>query len=134
MQILSLKSQINNLDGVHYLLNPLRHVIRAQNNHNYIIDRIHGHLWYVSDENQLSQKCSCELYSSTDYLQDEWKNFCFYLDDTNDEKQEEIRIDNNLLFIKEIYPKYLDNFHMRTNAFRTAIETAINLHLTSICL
>lgn len=131
MQILYLKSQINNF-AVHYVINIIRNVIRAQNNSDYVIDRIHGHLWYISDNNQISEKCSCELYSTTNRFENEWKNFCFYLDD---EKQEEEKLnDNNELFIKQIYPKYLDSFHMRTNAFRTAIETAINLHLTSICL
>ncbi len=39
-----------------------------------------------------------------------------------------------IFFVREISPKYLAYFHMRTNAFRTAIETAINLHLNSIYL
>ena len=38
------------------------------------------------------------------------------------------------LFIRQMCPKYLDDSRMRTNAFKTAIQTAINLHLTSICL
>jgi len=130
MQIFYLKNQINNL-SVHYLLNTIRNVIRAQNVNDYVIDRIHGHLWYLSDNNQISEKCACELYYATDHFKIEWKNFIFYLD--NNEQEENIE-DNNELFIRQIYPKYLDNFHMRTNAFRTAIETAINLHLTSVFL
>jgi hypothetical protein len=129
MQILFLKNQINNL-SVHYLFNTIRNVIRAQNNHDYVIDRIHGHLWYLLDNNQISEKCSCELYSATDRFKIEWKNFSFYID--NQKQEENIEDNNNELFIRQIYPKYLDNFHMRTNAFRTAIETAINLHLTSV--
>jgi len=118
--------------AVRYLFNTIRNVIRAQDDHDCVIDRIHGHLWYLSDDNQISEKCACELYSATDRFQNEWKKFSFYLDD---EKQEEEKIeDNHELFIRQIYPKYLDNFHMRTNALRTAIETAINLHLTSVCL
>jgi hypothetical protein len=130
MQILFLKNQMNNLAG-RYLINTIRNVIRAQDDHDYVIDRIHGHLWYLSDNNQISEKCACELYLATDRFQIEWKKFIFYLDN---EKQEEKIEDNNELFIRQIYPKYLDHFHMRTNAFRTAIETAINLHLTSVCL
>jgi hypothetical protein len=39
--------------------------------------------------------------------------------------------DNHELLLRQIYPKYLDYFQMRTNAFRIAIQTAINLHLTT---
>jgi hypothetical protein len=49
-------------------------------------------------------------------------------------KEEKIEDENNFFFVREISPKYLAYFHMRTNAFRTAIETAINLHLNSIYL
>jgi len=134
MQISFLKNQMNNF-AARYLFNTIRNVIRARNDYDYVIDRIHGHLWYLSDNNQISEKCACELYIATDRFKIEWKNFIFYLDN---EDREEIFEDNNNntneLFIKQIYPKYLDNFHMRTNAFKTAIETAINLHLTSICV
>jgi len=131
MQMLFLKTRMNN-SIVRYLFNTLRHVIRAQDEHDYVIDRIHGHLWYLSDNNQISETCACELYSATDRFQIEWKNFSFYLD--NNEKQEEKLEDHNELFIRQRCPKYLDNFHMRIHAFKTAIETAINLHLTSLCL
>ncbi len=114
-----------------YLFNTLRKVIRAQNDHDYVIDRMHGHLWYLSDNNEISEKCACELYFATDRLKIEWKNFIFYLDNENQEEKME---ENHEFFVRQIYPRYLDHFHMRTNAFRTAIETAINLHLTSVCL
>jgi hypothetical protein len=121
---------MNNL-AVHHLFHTLRNVIRAQDDHTYVIDRIHGHLWYLSDNHEISETCACELYTATDHFKNEWEKIIFYLDD---EKQEEKIEDNNEFFIRQICPKYLDNFHMRTNAFKTAIQTAINLHLTSICL
>ncbi|CAF1485120.1 unnamed protein product [Adineta steineri] len=122
MQILFLKSQINNL-AVRALFNTLRHVICAQNDYDYVIDRIHGHLWYLSDENQINETCACELYSTTDYFQQQWQNYVFSLD--NNENQVEKLKDNNEFFIRQNYPKYLDNFHMRINAFKTAIETEV---------
>jgi hypothetical protein len=129
MQIHFLKNQMNTLAG-RCLSKTIRHVIRAQDNRDYVIDRIHGHLWFVSDTNEISERCACELYSATDRFKIEWIKMCFYLD--NESEDEEKIEDKNDLFIREIYPKYLDHFHMRTNAFRTAIETAINLHLTSV--
>ncbi|CAF3658103.1 unnamed protein product [Rotaria sordida] len=133
MKILFLKKQKNHL-AVHYLLKIFQNIIHAQYNYNYIIDRIHGHLWYLLENDEISQTCACELYSRTNHLDIEWKNFFFYFDDEKSEEEEDKIQDNNELFIRNIYPKYLDNFHMRTNAFKTAIETAINLYLTSICL
>jgi hypothetical protein len=106
-------------------------VIRAQYDYDLVIDRIHGHLWYLSDNDQISETCACELYSATDRFQIEWKKFSF---DFDDEQQQEKFEDNTELFLRQSCPKYLDHFQMRTNAFRTAIETAINLHLTSIYL
>ncbi|CAF3760145.1 unnamed protein product [Rotaria sp. Silwood1] len=131
MQIFFLKNRMNHL-SIHYLLKIFRNIIHAQYDHNYIIDRIHGHLWYLLENDEISKTCACELYSITDHhVQIEWRKHFFYLDDDN---QEENKIqDHNEFFIRNLYPKYLDNFHMRTNAFKIAIETAINLHLTSIC-
>jgi hypothetical protein len=128
MQILFLKNQMDTF-ARRCLFKTIRHVIRAQDDRDYVIDRIHGHLWFVSDTNEISERCACELYSATDRFKIEWKNVIFYLDN---ESQEEKIEDENDLFIRQIYPKYFDHFHMRINAFRTAIETAINLHLTSI--
>ncbi|CAF3301991.1 unnamed protein product, partial [Rotaria sp. Silwood2] len=131
MQIFYLKKQMNHL-AVRYLLKIFRNIIRAQYEHNYVIDRIHGHLWYLLENDEISKTCACELYSIMDNLQIEWRKLFF---DFNDEKQEIEKIqDNNEFFIRNICPKYLDNFHMRTNTFKTAFETAINIHLTSICL
>jgi hypothetical protein len=120
-----------NNPSTHYLFHILRNVIRAQDNHTYVIDRIHGHLWYLSDNSQISETCACELYSATDRFKIEWEKLIFYLDD---EKQEKKIEDENEFFIRQICPKYLDNYHMRINAFKTAIETAINIHLTNVCL
>ncbi|CAF3664699.1 unnamed protein product [Rotaria sordida] len=133
MKILFLKKQKNHL-AVHYLLKIFQNIIHAQYNYNYIIDRIHGHLWYLLENDEISQTCACELYSRTNHLDIEWENFFFYFNDEKSEEEEDKIQDNNELFIRNIYPKYLDNFHMRTNAFKTAVETAINLYLTSICL
>lgn len=131
MQIFLLKPRMNDL-VVRYLLKIFQNIIRAQcNDNNYMIDRIHGHLWYLLENDEISQSCACELYSKTDRLQIESMKYFFYLDD---EEQEERMSDNSELFIRNKCPKYLDSFHMRTNAFKTAVETAINLHLTSTCL
>ena len=131
MQILYLKSQIDH-PATCYLLNIIRNVIRAQNNCEYVIDRIHGHLWSLSDNNELNDRCACELFRATDRWKIQWKDWSFSLD--NNEKPEENIEDDREFFIRELVPKYFDNYQMRTNAFRTAIETAMNLHLTSVCL
>ena len=55
------------------------------------------------------------------------KILSFYFD--NDKQEEIIEDNNNEFFIRQICPKYLDNFHMKINTFKSAIETAINLHL-----
>ena len=130
IQIFYLKQQMNQL-AVQYLIKILRNLIRAQYDHDYVIDRIHGHLWYLLENDQISERCACELYSATDRFQIEWKNFIFYLDD---EKHEDKLGDNGEIFIRNLCPKYLDIFCVKANAFKTAIQTAINLHLTSVCL
>lgn len=130
MQIHHLKPNMNQL-SVRFLSKLLKNVIRSQHNYDYLIDRIHGHLWYLLENDEISKTCSCELYSIPDNYQTEWKKFFFNLDD---EQQEDNTSDNNSIFIRNTYPKYLDNFPMRMNALKTAVETAINLHLTSTCL
>ena len=130
MQIFFLQTQLDTFAG-RCLSKTLRHVIRAQNDRDCVIDRIHGHLWFMSDTNEISERCACELYSATDRFKIEWQKRSFYLD--NESQQEKFE-DENDLFIQQSYSKYLDHFHMRTNAFRTAIETAMNLHLTSVSL
>ncbi|CAF3448207.1 unnamed protein product [Rotaria socialis] len=130
IQIHLLKNQMNQLSA-RYLSKIFQNIIRAQYDHDYLADRVHGHLWYLLENDQISKTCACELYSISDQCGIEWRKLFFYLDD---EQQEDKMSDNDQIFIRNLCPKYLDNFHMRTSALRTAIETAINLHLTSICL
>ncbi|UJR09895.1 hypothetical protein I4U23_014117 [Adineta vaga] len=127
MQIFYLKTQENDI-AVQYLINIIRNVLRAQSNQDYVIDRVHGHLWYLSDNEEISEKCACELYKATDrFIQNEWKNLTF---NVNDNAKREVKVNDCIseYFIREKCPRYLDNFQMRSHAFRTAIETAMNLH------
>ena len=131
MQIFYLKSQ----PRTQYLSSVIRNVLRAQFDQNYVIDRIHGHLWLLSDNDRISAKCACELYKATDdFGSSEWKNLTFNLNNDTNQEVKIIVPDERKYFIREKCPKYLDNFHMRSNAFHTAIETAINLCLTNIYL
>ena len=129
MQLLFLKTHMDNL-AARSLFHTIRHIIRAQDNREYVIDCLHGHLWLVSDTNEINDRCACELYVASERWKLGWHQWSFHLD--NEEKLEEKIIEE--IFIRQSYPKYFDHFHMRTSAFRTAIETAMNLHLTSVCL
>lgn len=132
MQIFYLKSQPIN-PASPYLCQIIHRVLRAQH-HEYVIDRIHGHLWSFKENEQITHRCACECYSASDRFQNNWKDFCFDVDNAFFDEKIKLDDEKNDLLKKELYPKYLDNLQMRTNAFRTAIETAMNVHLTSVCL
>lgn len=130
MHIFYLKLQSTNLAS-RYLIKSIATVLRAQHRgDDYVIDRIYGHLWSLSDNDQIRDRCACELYSASERFRTEWQMNCFHLE--NENLVEKI-IDKDLIR-RESYPKYFDDAQMRTNAFRNAIETAMNIHLTSVCL
>lgn len=131
MQLLFLKTHMDDL-AARVLFHTIRHVIQAQDQREYVIDCLHGHLWLVSDTNEINDRCACELYVANDRFKQQWQQWSFHVD--NDAKLEERMNEENELFTRQNYPKYFDHYQMRTNAFRTAIETAMNLHLTSICI
>ena len=85
MQILFLKNQMDRSAG-RYLFHTIRTIIRAEGDRDYVIDRVHGHIWFVSDTNEISDTCACGLYSAINRFQIEWKNWSFFVDN---EKTEE---------------------------------------------
>lgn len=130
MQIMSLLQQHKPL-ATCYLLRTLARVIRAQHHEQAFIDRMHGHLWLLSDDEQISARCACELYLATEPFQTDWKSFVFSLE--NEQPPERIE-DRSKLLLRQASARYLDSFSMKSQTLKTAIETAINLHLTNVCL
>jgi hypothetical protein len=131
MQLFFLQSRRNQLAG-RYLFRTLRHVLRALSDQDCVVDRIHGHLWYLSDSDHISETCACELYKATDRFRSKWNNFTFFID--NDQTHEVNLDDDTELLVRQKSARYLDSLHVRTHALRAALETAMNLHVTSICL
>lgn len=127
MQLLFLRSQRDQLAG-QYLSRILRQVLRAHSDEDYVIDRVHGHLWYLSDSERIRETCACELYKATDRLHREWRSWTFFVDD------DATRAADDDLFIRQKCARYLDSSHVRSHALRTALDTAMNLHVTSVCL
>lgn len=119
MQIRFLERQPTD-SAARYLLATLTNVIRAQYDEEWMIDRVDNHLWLLSEDDRTSDACACELYSANDRFRTEWKNLS-----DNDQKDSLTRRSS---------PKYLDSFQMKSNTLKIAIETAINLQLTSVCL
>jgi hypothetical protein len=133
MQIMFLRKQVDR-SIARYLIRTLSDVLRAQYNQSIMIDRIHGHLWLMFDHDQISQTCACELYRSNNRFQDEWKQWLVSIDDDNEETHDTIDNTHDIIFQRQTSAKYLDSFLMKTHTFKIAIETAINLQLTTICL
>ncbi|CAF0900894.1 unnamed protein product [Adineta ricciae] len=60
MQIFYLKSQ----PRTQYLSSVIRNVLRAQFDQDYVIDRIHGHVWLLADNDRISDRFALSLYIS----------------------------------------------------------------------
>ena len=118
MQIRFLEKQPTD-SAARYLLPTLTNVIRAQYDEEWLIDRVHNHLWLMSEDDRTSDTCACGLYAANDRFRTDWRNL-------NDDDQKES-------LTRESSPKYLDSFQMKSNTLKIAIETAINLQLTSVC-
>lgn len=116
------------------LIHVFTFLIRSLYRKSVFIDRINGHLWISSenDEDQLDLLCGCQLYQSTTTFQLNWRNYVVHLDDQISMIDEKNLSDK--LFIKLNYPKFLDSYSMKSQTLKTATETAINLLLTKICL
>lgn len=118
MQIRFLEQQPPD-SAARYLLSTLKNVIRAQYDEEWMIDRVHHHLWLMSENDRIGDTCACELYSANERFRTQWKTL-------NDDDQRDALTRNSSA-------KYLDSFPMRGNTLKIAIETAINLQLTSVC-
>ncbi|CAF0873742.1 unnamed protein product [Didymodactylos carnosus] len=121
-------------ETVRCIANCLIRVIRSQyRSECVVIDCIHGHLWHSTDTG-ISSTCKCGLYSSTIDFENNWNLIAFSLDDFEIDIFPKTDLDQKTYVKREKCPKLLDGYNARKNAFRNAIESAVNLYLTNICI